>query len=101
MTKDEALDIVRRVADAFANGNCSNLPTMAEIEEAAAVLAKIAGETKPEIERDPKGVAVLTKKLADYLKDLAAAANAKECRDILISQLPDLEDKLPSPARRM
>ena len=101
MTKTEAHNIVKRVVEAFSTGDCSNLPSMKEIEDAAAILATTAGENKPEMERDAKGLAVLTKKLADYLKDLAATATATECRDVLVDQIRELDDKLPGQKRKM
>jgi hypothetical protein len=101
MTKAEAHDIVKRVVEAFSTGDCRNLPSMKEIEEAAAILAKTAGANKPEMERDSKGLAILTKKLADYLKELAAKATAEECRNVIVDQIPELDDKLPGQKRKM
>ncbi|MCC8668709.1 hypothetical protein LN461_04930 [Xanthomonas arboricola] len=109
MTKEEAYSIIRRVAEAFASGDCSNLPTMGEIEQAGAIIAAIAQQKKPEMERDGAGLKTLSEKLVAYLKSLANAAvqteklaeDAAISREAILCEIPDLDEKLPKARRKM
>src|SRR5690606_33929605 len=78
MTVEEAVEVVRRLVDAFNKGDCSSLPTTEDVRTAAKILATAVQQKTPDIPVEDDGSTTLTSELAKQMEALADAARRAE-----------------------